>query len=208
MQAISALEATDFEVVKPFVAELLEWLQDAHWPVAAPIAAYLQPYLSELNDDILLVLRSEDALWKYATISLLLDMEDRPELNARIETELLRISMEPTYPEWEESVDDAALYVLESFDSETATALLFFFEWNEAADTGQIDAFWELFETALLDYDVQYVVKKHKDKGKIRKSDSPMDLHSLRGLLLKIIDQIGVLFPDVLSNMKTKFSLS
>jgi hypothetical protein len=207
MQAIEALEATGFEVVKPFVAELLEWLQDSHWPVATPIAAYLQPYLSELTADVLVILRSADALWKSATITLLLDVEERPPLNTAVEAELLRIIAAPTYSEWEESVDDAALYLLEGFDSETATELLFFFEWVGTAERGQINAFWELFEMALLDYDVLHIVKKNDKKGKIRKSDSPVDFHSLRGLLIKIIDQIGEVLPNILSKMETRFSL-
>ena len=54
--------------LKPIIPELLEWLQDRHWPVAEPVADYLKTICENISSEILDVFETNDLEWKYYII--------------------------------------------------------------------------------------------------------------------------------------------
>lgn len=51
--AVSVLKDLSFEQIKPIVPALLEWLQDANWPIAGPIANVLEPFVDRIIPEII-----------------------------------------------------------------------------------------------------------------------------------------------------------
>lgn len=98
--------------IEPFVAELLEWIQDYNWPVAralmpllASIGEPLAPYLKPVLD-------GDDDIWKLNVIQGLL-IDASAELVRHFAPTLKRIANSPTLGEHEEAVDLAAATALE-----------------------------------------------------------------------------------------------
>ena len=44
--------------------EILTWLQDYNWPIAKELSRIIRPYVLELEDPILKILKSDDLEWK------------------------------------------------------------------------------------------------------------------------------------------------
>ena len=59
------------EISQDEIPFLLEWLQDYNWPGAKEIAAYLIQYADKLIDPIRNILKSEDYIWIYWVLSLI-----------------------------------------------------------------------------------------------------------------------------------------
>jgi len=70
-RASAAVEA-GYPAVAPVLRELVEWLQDYNWPVARVLVPFLQSIGAPLVPHIWRVLRSDDDVWKYWVISLLI----------------------------------------------------------------------------------------------------------------------------------------
>lgn len=106
--AIENLKLLSFEEIKPIVTELLEWLQDFNWPVAAPIAEMLSPYLDKMVPEVMEVLKTNDGVWKFWILTTLLTNTHNPILLKELE----RIANFPTKDEVEEGVDKEAMVIL------------------------------------------------------------------------------------------------
>lgn len=70
--AVERLKRLPFESVKEDVPALLEWLQDTHWDVAEGIAKYLVPHVNEIKQELLFILNSNDGMWKYFVMYILI----------------------------------------------------------------------------------------------------------------------------------------
>jgi hypothetical protein len=68
VQQLSQAEPSEIEKLAP---QLLEWLQDANWPIAVPMANMLVTYQNNILSEVSVVLRGEDPIWKYWCIELL-----------------------------------------------------------------------------------------------------------------------------------------
>ncbi|WP_373273219.1 DUF5071 domain-containing protein, partial [Vibrio parahaemolyticus] len=55
---------------------MLEWLQDLNWPVADPVSQRLLQLNLELVEPLLLILSSDDDVWKYWIVSSFLHYVD------------------------------------------------------------------------------------------------------------------------------------
>ena len=82
----------------------MTWLQDANWPVALPLAAFLRPWQAQLDETIAAVLRGRDEEWKAALLTHLLDER----AGAATLHEVARIAQFPTAEERAAEVDEAA----------------------------------------------------------------------------------------------------
>jgi hypothetical protein len=104
---IELISALPFLKLKIISKELLEWLQDLHWPVSKPIANILKPYTNNLKEEIIEILKSNDDLWKY-NIIICFFMEGNIKLDNTLKIELQKITNNPTQSEKEEEVDKIA----------------------------------------------------------------------------------------------------
>lgn len=70
--AVQRLRAASKEQILAAAKELVEWTEDYNWPVAQPVCEVLSPYVNELQDHLLPILRGNDANRKVWCIRFLL----------------------------------------------------------------------------------------------------------------------------------------
>ena len=112
-RARAAVEA-GYPAVGPILGELIEWLQDYNWPVAYVLEPFLRSIGEPLVPHIWHVLRSDDEIWKYWVISLLITGLP-PQVAAEFRPELERLAYEPTERERREELDEQARDALDAF---------------------------------------------------------------------------------------------
>jgi hypothetical protein len=105
--AVERLKHLPFEFVRKDVPALLEWLQDTHWDVAEGIAEYLVPHVNEITQELLFILNSNDGMWKYFVICVLI-ARSQNKLNPLLIEALNRIAEHPSKIDAEDTVDEAA----------------------------------------------------------------------------------------------------
>lgn len=98
------LKKHSFEEIKPIVNELLLWVKDYNWPVARPITEYLSSHINEITEELLMILKGNDDIWKYWCINKLINNNNNQTLNSVIKTQLERIVNKPTTSEIKEEV--------------------------------------------------------------------------------------------------------
>lgn len=111
IEAVERLKYLPFESVKKDVPALLEWLQDTHWDVAEDIAKYLEPHVNEIKNELLYILNSNDGMWKYFVIYILI-ARSRDKLDPALVDTLRRIAEHPSDIDAEDTVDEAARDIL------------------------------------------------------------------------------------------------
>ncbi|WP_369586553.1 DUF5071 domain-containing protein [Kingella oralis] len=104
LDAVAALAGADGATLCALLPELLAWLQDGNWLVAAPLADVLRPHQQAFDAEIAAVLRGEDAVWKVSLLAGLLDYRAGAETMRAAE----RIAACPTAAERAEGADEAA----------------------------------------------------------------------------------------------------
>lgn len=110
-ESVDNLKKCSFEDIKQYIPALLEWLQDANWPVAGPIFNYFKPHINDIDDEIVKILRTDDEVWKYWILNgLIVGSEVIP--NDVLMKEIARIAEHPTQNEIEEEVHEAALDIV------------------------------------------------------------------------------------------------
>jgi hypothetical protein len=100
-----------YPAVEPFLPELLEWMQDCNWPVAQTLAPFLSSIGLPLAPHVKRILETNDYIWKYWIILLL--MRDSQELAAAFRHELIRLVSAPTECEKQEGIDEVAQKVIQ-----------------------------------------------------------------------------------------------
>ena len=104
LDAVAALAGADGATLCALLPELLAWLQDGNWLVAAPLADVLRPHQQAFDAELAAVLRGEDAVWKVSLLAGLLDYRAGAETVRAAE----RIAACPTAAERAEGADEAA----------------------------------------------------------------------------------------------------
>ena len=105
-----ALIALPWEELRPAMPQILEWVQDANWPVAAIFLPYLAGIGPRLAPYIKAVLASGDEQWKYFV--LLGIVRHSSGLAAAVDGQLQRFALAPTAAELEEGVAELAREIL------------------------------------------------------------------------------------------------
>ena len=105
-----ALTALPWEEIRPAMPQILEWVQDANWPVAAILLPFLAGIGPRLAPYLKTVLASDDEQWKY--VVLLGIVRHSPGLAAAVDGELQRFTLAPTAAELEDGVAEAARGIL------------------------------------------------------------------------------------------------
>lgn len=110
-EAVTLLKNYSYKEIKPIVPELLTWLQDLNWPVAGPMALYLQTIAVHITDDIITVLKGKDEVWKYWLV-LVFGTNATTPIAPKLLTEFKRIARQPTPEEVAEEIQDLALEII------------------------------------------------------------------------------------------------
>jgi len=108
------LESKSIDEIREAVPELLEWLQDINWPQVPLITNYLIPYINEIEDDLIRILKGNDEFWKYTLLHCLIASSTTTPSD-RILLEIERISIKPIKNEDEEEVIIRAKEILNKF---------------------------------------------------------------------------------------------
>lgn len=98
------LNAFSIDEVRSIIPALLEWLQDGNWPAAYPVKLYLEKHVKHIQDEILMIFKTDDSLWKYWIMLLLGEAID----DERLINEIKRIALTPTDCEKVDEVDQMA----------------------------------------------------------------------------------------------------
>lgn len=96
--------------MEPIASRLLEWVQDANWPVARVLSPSLAQAGKALAPHVRSVLASDDEQWKYHVLQSV--VAQSLELAEALGPELRRIALHPTAAEHEEEVDVVARHAL------------------------------------------------------------------------------------------------
>ena len=102
--SIKKLQACSDKEVLPYTEELLTWIQDVNWPVAAPICMRLSMLGEKITEPIVSILNSNDSIWKYNVITQIITKFREPIPDKIIEL-LIRIINSPSEDEKQEEVD-------------------------------------------------------------------------------------------------------
>jgi len=111
INSITELENCTFSEIKDYTMELLSWMQDMHWDVAHGISKYFQPFVNEIENDLIVILKSNDQQWKYAILSFLVDKSSK-KLPFNLINILIKIDHYPTKEEIEEEINILARNIL------------------------------------------------------------------------------------------------
>lgn len=111
-QAAAALVALGWERVADSAPQILAWIQDVNWPVAAVFLPFLVAQGARLAPSIRPILASGDDVWKYYILACI--VRQSPELAAALGAELARLAACPTSGERLEGVAQEAQEILAS----------------------------------------------------------------------------------------------
>ncbi len=109
--AIERANQIGFPALNSILSDLLEWVQDANWPVAAETAVLLSNAGLEILPHIKAILRSDDEIWKYCAIDLVVRNLDAVVL-LELSNDLVRLAKSPTQDEQTEDVAAVAQSIL------------------------------------------------------------------------------------------------
>jgi hypothetical protein len=112
-QAVDAAIRAGYPTVAPVLRELLEWLQDANWPVARPLAPFLAGIGVALRPHVEPALQGDDNVWKYWLLTLV--VAESEALAHVLAPTLARLAGTPTAAEREEDVDQAAQAIIDRY---------------------------------------------------------------------------------------------
>ena len=101
---------TGYPGVEPILPELLEWIQDCTWPVARILAPFLGSIGTPLIPHIRRILATDDTIWKYWTLSYL--VQGSPDVVAALREDLQRYANSPTPDETAEGLTELAQNIL------------------------------------------------------------------------------------------------
>lgn len=100
------LVALGYPVVEPVIAEILEWVEDANWPVAKVFLPFLARIGAPLVPHVRYVLQSQDEQWKRVVLDHI--VSESGALAHGISVDLLRLIDSPTDAERAEGLQTTA----------------------------------------------------------------------------------------------------
>ena len=110
-QHAQALIALPWDDIAPAMPQILEWVQDVNWPVAAVLLPYLAGVGARLAPYVKTVLAGNDEQWKYFILQG--SVRHSPGLATALNGELTRFALMPTPGELEAGVAEVAREILE-----------------------------------------------------------------------------------------------
>jgi hypothetical protein len=102
--AVNAAAELGLAAIEPILPQLLQWVQDINWPVAAGICALLRPSGPEIAPHLQEIFRSSDTVWSYHVIANIVSQLPH-ETWVLIADDIHRIATNPTPAERADEVD-------------------------------------------------------------------------------------------------------
>jgi hypothetical protein len=102
--------AAGYPAVEPILPELLEWIQDCNWPVAQVLAPFLGTIGTPLIPHIRKILKTDDDIWKYWTLTYL--VQGSPNVATALREDLQRYADSPTPDETDAGLSEIAQNIL------------------------------------------------------------------------------------------------
>lgn len=112
-KAVDHAKCIGFPTLNPILPKLLMWLQDLNWPVAGSVASLLADADEEILPHIRKVLSSNDSIWKYSVLTVLVPNLD-PQFAKELTADLIMLADHPSDEDRRENVDRAAKELLGS----------------------------------------------------------------------------------------------
>ena len=109
--AIDRAKSVGFPALNPAIPDLLEWVQDANWPVAEETALLLSDAGPAIVPVIKKVLAALDGVWKYWILEIVIPKLD-PGVVALLHEDIVRLATAPTVDDRTEEADVAARDIL------------------------------------------------------------------------------------------------
>lgn len=75
VETVQKLRALGYPAIAPALPFIMQWMQDANWPVAGPVSQLLKEIGEPIIPEIRRVLLLDDDTWKYWCLNLVEDME-------------------------------------------------------------------------------------------------------------------------------------
>lgn len=100
------LVSLGYPAVTPVLAEMLEWVEDANWPVAKVFLPFLARIGAPLAPSVRYVLQSQDEQWKRVVLDHI--VSESGDLAHRLSVDLLRLIDTPTAAERAEGLHTVA----------------------------------------------------------------------------------------------------
>ena len=110
-ESVQQLKKLDKSELSPLLPDLMEWLQDMNWPIAAEIAELLLTCPNEIVPLIQEVLSTNDDVWKYWCLECLVKKLPA-EVKLKLKQDLVRIAETPLPGENLEGLDNTANEIL------------------------------------------------------------------------------------------------
>lgn len=111
IDAVERARTLGFPALEPILLKLLEWVQDANWPVATHVVHLLPEAGTAVVEPIRAILDSDDGVWKYWVVSVIIEHLSM-DVRSQLHEDLLRLAQHPTSNDREEEVDLVAQEVL------------------------------------------------------------------------------------------------
>ena len=103
-EAVKRLNRYSYEDLETSIPQLLTWIKDMNWPVAKPIAEYLQSISNDISSDINQILKGDDTIWKYWCFHVFWIWPNK-QVDTKAFPEIMRIAHTPTDDERIEGLD-------------------------------------------------------------------------------------------------------
>lgn len=113
--AIARLQQASGPQIIAVAGQLVAWLADGNWPIAGPISKVLRPYVNDIKQELLAVLRGREADWKAQCIGVI-KRATVEKLHEELLAELRLLVANPTTWEREEDVPEEAQEALDRWD--------------------------------------------------------------------------------------------
>ncbi|WP_342439216.1 DUF5071 domain-containing protein [Paenibacillus sp. FSL L8-0436] len=111
IDSVNKLKTLDINLIRPIIPDLLEWTEDANWPITKEIGKLLLPLGNELIPHLRKIFVSDDDCWKYSILVKL--VKNLPEsVLSEMEADLKRLALNPTEREKQELVNEEAAEIL------------------------------------------------------------------------------------------------
>jgi len=111
LDAVRLATAIGFPGLGPILPDLFEWTKDGNWPVAPAVASLLSDAGIEIAPYIREILCSDDGMWKYWVILLVLRCSSA-EIQTSLKSDLVRLMLHPTQDDALSDVPEVAQSVL------------------------------------------------------------------------------------------------
>lgn len=110
IETAEELNRHSIEELRPIIPAIMEWMQDCNWPVSVPVRLFLEKHITEIQKEILDVLKTNDDIWKR---NVLLYLGKGLINDPQLVSEIKKMATHPTEGERSEELDEVSREIIE-----------------------------------------------------------------------------------------------